>query len=97
MDKLYVLHLIIMSGLFSIPVWPQYYLQYGVYIPLLLAASWIIFNGCPLTKVQTNIKSKSFTREIYDFVVPGISVKQAEHTNTFMLIGITLLACKRLK
>lgn len=97
MDELYVLHLTIMIVLFSIPAWPQYYLQYGVYLPLSLAASWIIFNGCPLTTVQTNIKSKSFTREIYDFIVPGISVKQAEHTNTFMLIGITLLACKRLK
>lgn len=97
MDKLYVLHLIIMSVLFSIPGWPIDYLQYGVYLPLMLSASWITFNGCPLTKVQTNIKSKSFTREIYDFIVPGISVKQAEHINTFMLIGITLIACKRLK
>ena len=97
MDFLYILHLIIMLFLVFIPAWPRYYLQYGVYLPLLLSASWIVFDGCPLTKVQTNLKSKSFTREIYEFIVPGISVKQAEHINTFMLVGITLLACKQLR
>ena len=97
MDYLYVLHLLIMLLLVSIPAWPCYYLQYGIYIPLLLSASWILFDGCLLTKSQTNLNSNSFTREIYDYIIPGISVKQAQRINTFMLIGITLFGIKRLK
>ena len=96
MDYLYALHLAIMAFLLSIPAWSLRYLEYGIYLPLLLSASWILFDGCPLTKVQSNLNSKSFTRDIYDYIVPDISIKQAERVNTFILIGITIVGLKRL-
>jgi hypothetical protein len=96
MDLLFVLHLLIMALFASIPMWSHYYLKFGVYLPLLLSASWILFNGCPLTKAQTNLSSNSFTREVYKYVIPNISNKQTVHINTFLLLLITVFGFRRL-
>ena len=64
MDALFILHILLTTTLLSIPFWSVKYLQYGVYIPLIISIIWLLFNGCPLTKIQ-NIESESFVKELF--------------------------------
>ena len=96
MDFLYILHLLLSLTLLTIPFWPLDYLQYGVYIPLIIATIWILFNGCPLTKIQTNLNSDNFTKEIFKYFIPSISTKYTEHINTFLLLLVTVIGFNRL-
>lgn len=97
MDVLYAVHLLILLVMISIPLWPPPYLKYGVYLPVILSATWVIFNGCPLTAIQSNIEGDNFTREIYSYIIPNISEKRADHVTTFILILITTLGMRVLK
>ena len=96
MDILYWLHLLILLGILSIPFWPKSWLKYGVYVPITISFMWMVCNGCPLTKQQTNISSKSFTKEVYSMFVPNMTVKTAEHVNTFAFLLITVIGKHRL-
>lgn len=96
MDTLYIIHLLLSLTLLTIPFWPLEYLQYGVYIPLIIATIWILFNGCPLTKIQTNLNSDNFTKEIFKYFIPSISTKYTEHINTFLLLLVTVVSFNRL-
>lgn len=97
MDILYAVHLLILLVMISIPLWPPPYLNYGVYLPVILSATWVIFNGCPLTAIQSNIEGENFTREIYSYIIPNISEKRADYITTFILILITTLCMHVLK
>lgn len=97
MDALFALHLLIFGIILSIPLWPISYLKYGIYVPILLSILWVVCNGCPLTKHQSNLSTNSFTREIYAYIIPNITVKTAERINTVALILITMLGFRRLK
>ena len=96
MEILHVLHILILFVILSIPFWPMAYLRYGVYVPITISLIWVVFNGCPLTQQQTNLRSHSFTKEIYSIFVPGITVKMAEHVNTFAFLLITVIGMHRL-
>ena len=97
MDVLYIIHLILTLLLFTIPFWPLNYLKYGVYIPLIISTIWVIFNGCPLTQIQTNLDSDNFTQEIFQYFIPDISSTFTEHINTFILILVTVIGFNRLR
>jgi uncharacterized membrane protein YkvI len=96
-DLLYLIHLLMTLTLFTIPFWPHCYLKYGVYIPLIISFIWIVCNGCPLTKIQTNLNSDNFTKEILTLFFPNITTKYTEHVNTFVLILVTVVGFNRLK
>ena len=96
MEILHVLHILMLFVILSIPFWPMSYLRYGVYVPITISLIWVVFNGCPLTQQQTNLRSQSFTKEIYSIFVPGITVKMAEHVNTFAFLLITVIGMHRL-
>jgi hypothetical protein len=97
MDLMHAVHLLIFGLIMSIPVWPIAYLKFGVYVPLTISTVWVMFNGCPLTQAQTNLSSNSFTKEVYKSCMPNISVKYAEHINTFALLLITVVGFYRLQ
>ena len=97
MDLLYALHLLIFLFICSIPFWNVKYLKVGVYIPIILVIIWIIFNGCPLTKVQTNLHGDSFTQNLYKHIMPSITSNQTNNVNTFTLLLITVIGLNRLR
>lgn len=96
MDTMFLLHLFIFFSIASIPFWPIPYLKYGVYIPLIVAFTWLACNGCPITKRQKNLSSNSFTKEIYAQFMPNITDHDVRHFNTFALILITVVGFRRL-
>lgn len=95
-DLLHALHMVIFGLIVSIPFWPIAYLKFGVYVPFAVSTVWVMFNGCPLTEAQTNLSSNSFTKEVYKPCMPNISIKYAEHINTFALLLITVVGFYRL-
>ena len=96
MDILFILHILLSFTLITIPFWQIDYLKFGVYIPLIISASWIIFNGCPLTKIQKNLNSNSFTKEIFKYFIPSVSTRSTENINTFILVLVTVIGFNRL-
>jgi hypothetical protein len=97
MDILYAVHLFIFGLILSIPIWPIRYLRYGVYVPFALSVVWLVFQGCPISQKQTGLNGDSFTTDVYSKIIPGITVKTAEHINTFALVLITIAGFYRLK
>ena len=95
MDLLFLIHLFLTFSLLTIPFWPIKYLEYGVYIPLILSIIWIIFNGCPFTRLH-KIDSSSFSQDLLRFFIPKVSDKMTEHVNTFILIAVTVASFIRL-
>jgi hypothetical protein len=96
MDILFWVHVFLTLSLITIPFWPIKYLEYGVYIPLLLSIIWIIFNGCPFS-ILHKVDSSSFSQDILRFFIPKASDKLTEHVNTFLLIFITFSGFYRLQ
>lgn len=95
MDFLFWIHLFMTFSLLTIPFWPIHFLEYGVYIPLILSILWILFNGCPFTRLH-KIDSSSFSQDILRFFIPNASDKLTEHVNTFILVAVTVAGFTRL-
>lgn len=95
MDIIFWIHLLLTISLLSIPFWPYNYLEYGVYIPLLLSIIWILYGGCPFTRFH-EIESSSFSQDLLQFFIPDASIKLTEHVNTFILLAVTVAGFYRL-
>ena len=97
MDIVLLFHLLLIVIFYSIPFWPIKYLQYGIYIPLTITIVWIIFGGCPLSKMHNiNNNNGEFSLDILRIIYPNANPKLASHVNTFSLVLITLLSVKKL-
>ena len=94
-DILFVTHLLLQFIVLSIPFWSLTYLKYGVYIPLIISFLWLIFNGCPMTKMQS-IGSNSFTYENMKLIFPDITKEYVDHILVFIFIFITVVGFRRL-
>ena len=95
-DSLFILHLIFMIFFLSIPFWPLTYLKYGVYAPILLATIWIIFDGCPLTKIQAGLNDEYFARILLQYIVPNISKEATTRFSYYILLLVTVIGMIRL-
>jgi hypothetical protein len=95
MDLLFWVHILLTFTLLTIPFWPIQYLEYGVYIPFILSIMWIIFGGCPFTRLH-KIDSSSFSQDVLSFFIPKPSEKLTEHVNTFILLAVTVAGFVRL-
>jgi hypothetical protein len=96
MDIFFFVHLLLTFSLITIPFWSINYLEYGVYIPLIISIIWIIFNGCPVTRFH-KIDSNTFTQDIFKLFYLDINDKCSEHINTFILLFVTVIGFYRLK
>lgn len=96
MDLLIFVHLLLTFSLFTIPFWPIEYLNYGVFIPLIISILWLLCNGCPLTKLH-NVDSSSFSQDILKIFIHDVSKEFTEHFNTFLLLAVTVAGFTRLQ
>lgn len=95
---LYIIHLIILLGIISVPVWPLKLLKFGVFIPFGISLIWLIFDGCPISFMQDELEGKSiFTYDVLKRIMPNITEKQTENFLTAYLIFATLVSSYRLK
>lgn len=96
MDSLFILHLIFIIFFLSIPFWSQKYLAYGVYTPLALATIWILFNGCPLTKIQRDLNDEYFSRVLLKPFFPDITNEQTARVSYYILLLITVIGFNKI-
>lgn len=96
MDTLFILHLVFVLFFLSIPFWKLKYLIYGAYAPLLLATIWIIFDGCPLTKIQFNLNDEYFSRVLLQYIIPDISKESSARFSYYILLLVTVISMLRL-
>ncbi len=93
MDLLFILHFTFVLFFLSIPTWPIQYLKYGVYIPIVLATIWIIFNGCPLTHLQNE---KYFSKVLIKYIYPDISDETTIRISYYTLLLVTVIGFYRI-
>jgi hypothetical protein len=96
MDILFLVHLIIIIFVLSIPFWSINYLRYGVYIPLILSITWILFDGCPITLVQKDLNDEYFSRVFLRYIKPNITNQETARISYFILLVITYIGMYRL-
>lgn len=96
MDAVFILHLTFIFFFLSIPFWQPKYLRYGIYIPILLATIWIIFNGCPLTQIQKDLNDEYFSRVLLRIFYPDISNEATVRISYYILLLVTIIGYIRL-
>ena len=96
MDLLYLLHLTFILFFMSIPFWRLKYLKYGVYAPILLASIWIIFDGCPLTRIQEDLNDEYFSKVLLQNFIPNISKETTARVSYYILLLVTVIGFMRL-
>ena len=87
MNILYILHFLIPLSIILMPLIPNKYLYYIFPYPIIYYIIWIIFHGCPITKIsQKNMKNKN------DFILPlfkkyiNKNITHAQSNNIISLI-----------
>lgn len=95
-DSLFFLHLVFIIFFLSIPFWPIKYLTYGVFAPVILATIWVIFDGCPLTKIQKGLNDEYFARILLQPLFPNISKEQTTRFSYFLLLVVTVIGMIKL-
>ncbi len=95
-DFLYITHAILLLCTLSIPFWPKKQLQWGVYIPFIIAASWVLFQGCFITNIQTNLTGDTFTHNLLSKIYPSITIPQTDNILYFTYLLITIVGFRRL-
>lgn len=96
MDFLYAIHFIFLFSILSIPFWKNKYLKWGVYIPFIVATSWVLFYGCPITHMQENLHGDTFVRNLLSYISPKITIQQADHIIFFLFMLVTISGFLRL-
>lgn len=96
MDLLYILHVTFIIFFLSIPFWKLKYLKYGVYAPIILATIWIIFDGCPLTRIQEDLNDEYFSKVLLQNFIPNITKESTARASYYILLAVTVIGFIRL-
>lgn len=96
MDLLYILHVTFIVFFLSIPFWKLKYLKYGVYAPIILASIWIIFDGCPLTRIQEDLNDEYFSKVLLQNFIPDITRESTARASYYILLLVTVIGFIRL-
>ena len=97
---LYYIHLLVPLSILLMPLLPNKYLFYVFPYPIIYYFIWLIFDGCPLTKIsQKNMENKdNFILSIFQkYINKNISEDQVNNiTNIIICLSIIISANKLL-
>jgi hypothetical protein len=95
---LFWLHLLIIIAIIMIPFMPRGWLIYAIYIPAIITAIWLIFDGCPITHMQQDLKEgEGFIHHLFkSYISPTITANKVNNIVTALMTWITLLTALRL-
>lgn len=100
MNILYYIHFLIPLTIIFMPLLPNKYLIYIFPYPIIYYFIWLIFDGCPLTKVsQKNMKDKeNFILPLFKkYINKNITIKQTDLIiNIIMALSIIISSYKLL-
>lgn len=95
MNIIEFIHLLIVLFIVGIPFLPKEILKTAIYLPALIALSWLLLGGCFITQ-QNGTDSESFIHTLLQKVVTNITTKQSDNLITLTMILITLFGSKKL-
>jgi len=95
-DLVWMLHLTFILFFMSIPFWPLKYLRFGVFVPLLLATVWILFDGCPLTQIQRDLNDEYFSKVLLKVFIPDITNEATARASYYILLLVVTIGMVRL-
>ncbi len=88
----HILHIVVLLFILSIPFHPCGLLRYTMFIPLILPVIWLIFKGCPLTKMHQNV-GVNHGDEFVEGLLKKISPKATKaDTNNFVTLLLLIIA-----
>lgn len=90
-----IIHLFFVFFFGSIPFWHKSYLKYGLYLPLILSIIWIIFNGCPLTKIDPSLNDEDFLKVAFDLIGINIDQNRLRYATYCYLLLVTIIASNK--
>ena len=100
MNILYYIHFFVPLSIILMPLIPNKYLIYIFPYPLIYYFFWLLFDGCPYTKIsQKNMKDKKhFILPILKkYINKNITLKQSNYiVNIVILISVIISAYKLL-
>jgi hypothetical protein len=67
-----------------------------VFAPLELATVWIIFEGCPLTKIQEDLNDEYFSKVLLQNFIPNITRETSARFSYYILLLVTVVGMIRL-
>lgn len=87
MDGSYLGHLIVVAFLISAPLWPKKQLKYTVWTPLLLSFIWVVFDGCPISKIHMDTDGEhDFLYSWVHPLLPSLTRHQINELGYFFLL-----------
>ena len=95
MTPIYIIHVILLIILCSIPFWPLKYLMIGLLIPLALTALWVVCDGCPLSVMHPELNGETFDHNFLNKFIT-ISPRTSNHIKQFVMVGIPVVAALRI-
>ena len=86
-----VFHLAFMLVLVSLVFWPPVTLPYVIWAPFLLSVVWLVFNGCPLTKIHADLDDQLFMQPLLRPFFGHVSRERTSALAVSVLIIVTAI------
>ena len=80
-----VVHVLFVLFFLSLVFWPNCTLPYVVWVPFLLSVVWVVFDGCPLTRIDPALDDQVFMQVLARPFVGNVS------NNTMAALTISTL------
>lgn len=96
MDLVFFIHLLVVLFVVFMPFMPLKVVRYGIYVPTIIVASWVVFGGCIITQNQKDMVEDSFVLTLLRRFKPDITLNQSNNLLHLITVGGTLIAAKRL-
>ena len=92
MNILYIAHFIIPISILMLPLLPIEILKYVYFYPIIFPIIWLIFKGCPWTKVHSKKDRDLFIYPILKKIYKKITIDQTRQIVTICLMGSMLVS-----
>ena len=96
MDIFYVLHVILILFVISIPLLPLRMVKKFYLLPLIFPVIWKIFGRCPMNDLHQPHSTSGFVHEHLRYIFPNMSDAEANNVCYGFVIGTFLLSLYRI-
>lgn len=96
MEIFYILHVILILFVISIPLLPLRMVKKFYLLPLIFPVIWAVFGRCPMNDLHKQESTSGFVHEHLRYIFPNISTDEANNICYGFVIGTFLLSLYRI-
>ena len=96
MNIFYVLHVILILFVISIPLMPLPMVKKFYMLPLIFPVIWKIFGRCPMNDLHEEGSTSGFVHEHLAYIFPEISESEANKVSYAAVIGTFMISLYRI-